>query len=220
MKNKLAVILLSVSMAVISLNGCGKSDKQEDKNITREWENENAVHGEVSKVTEDTIIIKVADGNMASMADSELTGEEQEITVTKDTVIRRTNMRGLPENGDVPQTPDGRQGIEDSEMPEKPDSRQGIEDSEMPEKPDSRQEMKEGEMPSEPDGKAPAGEMPDKEESSEEITISDISVGDIVMVIFTDDNSAAEITVMPSKRDGEKSEPSKSKESEQKDTTV
>ncbi len=205
MKNKLAVILLSVSMAVISLNGCGKSDKQEEKNITREWKNENAVHGEVSKVTEDTIIIKVADGNMASMADSELTGEEQEITVTKDTVIRRTNMRGLPENGDVPQTPDGRQGIEDSEMPEKPDS---------------RQEMKEGEMPSEPDGKAPAGEMPDKEESSEEITISDISVGDIVMVIFTDDNSAAEITVMPSKRDGEKSEPSKSKESEQKDTTV
>ena len=205
MKNKLAVILLSVSMAVISLNGCGKSDKQEEKNITREWKNENAVHGEVSKVTEDTIIIKVADGNMASMADSELTGEEQEITVTKDTVIRRRNMRGMPENGDVPQPPDGREGTEDSEMPEKPDS---------------RQEMKEGEMPSEPDGKAPAGEMPDKEESSEEITISDISVGDIVMVIFTDDNSAAEITVMPSKKDGEKSEPSKSKESEQKDTTV
>ena len=62
--------------------------------------------------------------------------------------------------------------------------------------------------------------MPDREESSEEITISDISVGDIVMVTFADNNNAAEITVMPSKRDGEKSETPKSKESDQRDTTV
>ena len=192
MKNKIAVILLSVSMAAISLNGCGKSDKQAEKNLAREWENENAVHGEVSKVTEDTVIIKVADGNMASMADSELTGEEQEITVTKDTVIRRRNMVGMPENGDAPQPPDSRQGTEDGETPEKPGSRQGTED----------------------------GKMPDREESSEEITISDISVGDIVMVTFADNNNAAEITVMPSKRDGEKSETPKSKESDQRDTTV
>ena len=191
MKNKIAVILLSVSMAAISLNGCGKSDKQAEKNLAREWENENAVHGEVSKVTEDTVIIKVADGNMASMADSELTGEEQEITVTKDTVIRRRNMVGMPENGDAPQPPAG-EAPENGDAPQPPDSRQGTED----------------------------GKMPDREESSEEITISDISVGDIVMVTFADNNNAAEITVMPSKRDGEKSETPKSKESDQRDTTV
>lgn len=206
MKNKIAVILLSVSMAAISLNGCGKSDKQAEKNLAREWENENAVHGEVSKVTEDTVIIKVADGNMASMADSELTGEEQEITVTKDTVIRRRNMVGMPENGDAPQPPAG-EAPENGDSPQPPDSRQGTEDGETPEKPGSRQGTEDG-------------KMPDREESSEEITISDISVGDIVMVTFADNNNAAEITVMPSKRDGEKSETPKSKESDQRDTTV
>lgn len=45
MKKKIAVILLSVSMAVISLNGCGKSDKKAEKDIAREWENEDAVQG-------------------------------------------------------------------------------------------------------------------------------------------------------------------------------
>lgn len=191
MKNKIAVILLSVSMAAISLNGCGKSDKQAEKNLAREWENENAVHGEVSKVTEDTVIIKVADGNMASMADWELTGEEQEITVTKDSVIRRRNMVGMPEKGDAPQPPAG-EAPEKGDVPQPPDSRQGTED----------------------------GKMPDREESSEEITISDISVGDIVMVTFADNNNAAEITLMPSKRGGEKSETPKSKEADQKDTTI
>lgn len=220
MKKKIAVILLSVSMAVISLNGCGKSDKKADKKIAREWENEDAVHGEVSKVTEDTVIIKVADGNMAPMADMELTGEEQEITVTEDTVIRRRSMRGMPGNGDGSQPPNSQQGTEDGEMPEKPNSQQGTEDGEMPEKPDSRQGTEDGEMPPGPKGEAPAGEMSDMEERSEEITISDISVGDIVMVIFTDNNSAAEITVMSSKGDSDRSEDPKSKESDQKDTTV
>ena len=205
MKNKIAVILLSVSMAAISLNGCGKSDKQAEKNLAREWENENAVHGVVSKVTEDTVIIKVADGNMASMADLELTGEEQEITVTKDSVIRRRNMVGMPENGDAPQPPAG-------EMPENGDAPQppvgeAAENGDVPQPPDSRQGMEDG-------------KMPDREESSEEITISDISVGDIVMVTFADNNNAAEITLMPSKRGGEKSETPKSKESDQKDTTI
>lgn len=169
MKKKIAVILLSVSMAVISLNGCGKSDKKAKKDIAREWENEDAVHGEVSEVSEDTVIIKVADGNMDSMAGLESIGEEQEITVTKDTVIKRRNMRGMPS---------GREG------------------------------------------EAPAGEMPDREESSEEITISDISVGDMVMVTFTDNNSAAEITVMPSKGDGDRNGTPKSKGSDQRDSTV
>lgn len=205
MKKKIAVILLSVSMAVISLNGCGKSDKKAKKDIAREWENEDAVHGEVSEVSEDTVIIKVADGNMDSTAGLESTGEEQEITVTKDTVIKRRNMRGMPENGDVSQQPDSRPGTENGGMPEQPDSRQG---------------MEERGMPSGWEGEVPAGEMPDREESSEEITISDISVGDMVMVTFTDNNSAAEITVLPSKGDGDRNGTPKSKGSDQRDSTV
>lgn len=126
----------------------------------------------------------------------------------------------MPGNGDGLQPPNSQQGTEDGEMPEKPNSQQGTEDGEMPEKPDSRQGTEDGEMPPGPKGEVPAGEMSDMEERSEEITISDISVGDIVRVIFTDNNSAAEITVMSSKGDSDRSEDPKSKESDQKDTTV
>ena len=205
MKKRLTVILLSISLAAISLNGCGKAERRADKDIARKWENESAVHGEVSKVTEDTITIKVAESDMAPTADLQLTGEEQEITVTKDTLIQRRNMRGMPENGDAPKLSDGGQGTEHGEAPAKPDGEQG---------------MEEGEMPQMPEGEAPAGEIPDRGDNSEEITVSDISVGDIVMVMFTDDNHAAEITVMPSMGSGEKGEAPKSEEVNQAGTTV
>lgn len=220
MKKRLTVILLSISLAAISLNGCGKAERRADKDIARKWENESAVHGEVSKVTEDTITIKVAESGMAPTADLQLTGEEQEITVTKDTLIQRRNMRGMPENGDAPKPSDGGQGTEHGEAPAKPDGEQGTENGEAPAKPDGGQGMEEGEMPQMPEGEAPAGEIPDRVDHSEEITVSDISVGDIVMVMFTDDNHAAEITVMPSMGSGEKGEAPKSEEVNQAGTTV
>ena len=59
MKKKFVVVILSVVLGVSSLNGCGKADKGIAKNMEHNPENENAVYGEVSKVTENAITIKV-----------------------------------------------------------------------------------------------------------------------------------------------------------------
>ena len=56
-----------------------------------------------------------AGGEMPSMLD--LTGEEQEIRITDDTVITRQGMGGQP--GEMPEKPEGE--TSDSEMPEKPE---------------------------------------------------------------------------------------------------
>ena len=95
----------------------------------------------------------------ASMVD--LTGEEQEITVTGDTVITRQSMSGM-EGG-----PGGT-----GEAPVEADNGEG-----------------QG-TPSESTEGGDMGQM------TEEIALDDISEGDIVMVTFNDDGSAAEITVM------------------------
>ena len=184
MKRKVAVILLSAALAAAMLVGCGKSDREPKEKISHGWEEEDAVYGEVSKTLEDLITIKVGTrkeieqpkegaakkpeqnqaGEKPSMLD--LTGEEQVIKVTEETVLKRQTMSGLPGNGPAPQKPDGEPGEGSGEMPEKPD----------------------GEPPQEPG----AGQ----ENSSEEIAVSDISEGDIIMVTFTDDKKAAEITVL------------------------
>lgn len=185
MKKKVAAILLSVILGVSLLDGCGNTDKGLKNNASQEQENEDAVYGEVSKITEDTITIKVGTmkameqpqgeapekpQGMSSMLD--LTGEEQEIMITEDTTVKRQSMGGMG------QVPGG------GEMPEKPEGQQGAGNKQAPEKPD-------GEMPEKPEG-----QNPDMENSSEEITASDISEGDTVMVTFAEDGSAAEITVM------------------------
>lgn len=88
---RFAVILLSAALMVSSLSGCGGADKRTGKSMAGELENENAVRGEVSKVTEDSITIKVKQGKGTQ---EESTGEEQEIAITKDTVIKRQNFGG------------------------------------------------------------------------------------------------------------------------------
>ena len=170
------------------LNGCGRTDKGHDKKTSHEWEDKDAVYGEVDRVTKDTVTIKVGtrkemerpqERDMEKLEESkekekpsmlELTGEEQELVVTQETTIKRRSMGGLPEDGE--NQPDG-------EMPQKPDGEGG----EMPQKPDGE----DGGMPQKPE----AGQN-----SGEEITLSDISEGDIIMVTFTDEKKAAEITVL------------------------
>lgn len=169
MKKKFTVILLSAALGAAMLVGCGKSDRKPEREMSHGWEDEDAVYGEVSKAAEDLITIKIGTrkemertkeasskkpeenqaGERPSMLD--LTGEEQVIKVTEETVLKRQTMRGLPGNGDVQKKPDG-------EPPQEPGAGQ--------------------------------------ENNSEEITVSDISEGDIVMVKFTDDKKAAEITVL------------------------
>lgn len=108
------------------------------------------------------------DGEKPSMLD--LTGEEQEITVTDSTVITK-------------QTMGGGQGAPGGEAPEKPDGENAGDnaDSEAPEK---------------PDGEASDGQgAPDGAGQTEEITLDDIKEGDVVAITLDDDGNAATITV-------------------------
>ena len=128
------------------------------------------------------------DGEAPSMLD--LTGEEQEITVTDSTIITK-------------QTMDGGQGAPDGNAPEKPEKDSG----ETSEKPDedsaddstsaksddiSTDNSDSKEAPEKPDGEAQDGADAGQ---SEEITLDDIKVGDIVSITLDDDGNAATITV-------------------------
>ena len=128
------------------------------------------------------------DGEAPSMLD--LTGEEQEITVTDSTIITK-------------QTMDGGQGAPDGNAPEKPEKDSG----ETSEKPDedsaddstsaksddiSTDNSDSKEAPEKPDGEAQDGADAGQ---SEEITLDDIKEGDIVFITLDDDGNAATITV-------------------------
>ena len=162
-------------------------DTTEDTAEASDTEESNEILGEVKSVEDGKITIAVGtreemgqpgeqpqgggDGEAPEKPDGEapsvldLTGEEQEITVTDSTVITKQSM------GDGQGTPGG-------EAPEKPDGDNG----EAPEKPD-------GEAP---DGN---GQAPDSTGQTEEITLDDIKEGDVVAITLDDDGNAATITV-------------------------
>ena len=148
----------------------------------------------------------VPDGEAPSMLD--LTGEEQEITVTDSTVITKQSMgggQGAP-GGEAPEKPDGDNG----EAPEKPDGdnadaksedTENTDDSEKTDTSDS--ENADSEAPEKPEGEAPDGNgqapdgqgAPDGAGQTEEITLDDIKEGDVVAITLDDDGNAATITV-------------------------
>ena len=111
------------------------------------------------------------DGEAPSMLD--LTGEEQEITVTDSTVITKQSMGGG-------------QGAPGGEALEKPDGEA------------SDSENADSEAPEKPEGEAPDGNgqgAPDGAGQTEEITLDDIKEGDVVAITLDDDGNAATITV-------------------------
>ena len=134
------------------------------------------------------------DGEAPSMLD--LTGEEQTITVTADTVITK-QAGGMQPGGDGQNggEPNGQGG----EAPEKPegddqstdssdgasDSQDAADDNQESENTDSQ----DGEEPEKPDGNGQSAE-------AEEISLSDIQEGDTVSVTLDEDGNAASITVM------------------------
>ena len=130
------------------------------------------------------------DGEKPSMLD--LTGEEQEITVTDSTVITKQTMgggQGAP-GGEAPEKPDGDNG----EAPEKPDG-DNVSDSENTEEQSEdsdadNAEKTDSEAPEKPDGQAP-----DDAGQTQEITLDDIKEGDVVAITLDDDGNAATITV-------------------------
>ena len=158
------------------------------------------------------------DGEAPSMLD--LTGEEQEITVTDSTVITKQSMgggQGAP-GGEAPEKPDGDNG----ETPEKPDGdnaddnadaksedTENTDDSEKTDASDdsessdaektekaSDSDNTDSEATKKPEGEAPDGQgAPDGTGQTEEITLDDIKEGDVVAITLDDDGNAATITV-------------------------
>lgn len=184
----------SVGSAVTAFAADSKTESTQDAGDTTEdtaeasdTEDSNEILGEVKSVEDGKITIAVGtreemgqpgeqpqgggDGEAPEKPDGEapsvldLTGEEQEITVTDSTVITKQSM------GDGQGTPGG-------EAPEKPDGDNG----EAPEKPDGEAS----------DGN---GQAPDGTGQTEEITLDDIKEGDVVAITLDDDGNAATITV-------------------------
>ena len=140
----------------------------------------------------------VSDGNgqggeAPSMLD--LTGEEQTITITADTVITKQaggmQPGGDGQNGGAPEKPEG-DGQSSDSSDGASDSQDAADDNQESENTDSQ----DGEEPEKPDGNGQSAE-------AEEISLSDIQEGDIVSITLDEDENAASITVMSMEMDGQ-----------------
>lgn len=149
------------------------------------------------------------DGEGGEETTLDLTGEEQEITVTEDTVITSQSMGGGMQggpggDGEAPSAPseDGETNDSSNTSEESiaDESETTTDDTTTDETADSTEASEEA--PAAADNGDGQGTPPenggggDMGQTAEEITLSDISAGDIVLVTFNDDGSAAEITVM------------------------
>lgn len=177
---------------------------------------ENVVLGEVKSVSDSEITIAVGtmkemgqpggdgqnggapDGNgqggeAPSMLD--LTGEEQTITITADTVITKQaggmQPGGDGQNGGAPEKPEG-DGQSSDSSDGASDSQDAADDNQESENTDSQ----DGEEPEKPDGNGQSAE-------AEEISLSDIQEGDIVSITLDEDENAASITVMSMEMGGQ-----------------
>lgn len=132
-------------------------------------------------------------GEAPSMLD--LTGEEQTITITADTVITKQASGMQPggdgQNGGAPEKPEG-DGQSSDSSDGASDSQDAADDNQESENTDSQ----DGEEPEKPDGNGQSAE-------AEEISLSDIQEGDIVSITLDEDGNAASITVMSMEMDGQ-----------------
>lgn len=142
---------------------------------------------------------QMPEGETPSML--ELTGEEQEITVTDETEFTRQSMGqgpggGKPEGEQPPEKPSGQE--EQTEEGSSSGSATTQEDGESSDELSKPEESSgtpagEGEESSEDGGSGQGQEM---EQSEEEIGLEDLAEGDTVSVTLNGDGSASEITVM------------------------
>lgn len=132
-------------------------------------------------------------GEVPSMLD--LTGEEQTITITADTVITKQaggmQPGGDGQNGGAPEKPEG-DGQNSDSSDGASDSQDAADDNQESENTDSQ----DGEEPEKPDGNGQSAE-------AEEISLSDIQEGDIVSITLDEDGNAASITVMSMEMGGQ-----------------
>lgn len=132
-------------------------------------------------------------GEAPSMLD--LTGEEQTITITADTVITKQaggmQPGGDGQNGGAPEKPEG-DGQSSDSSDGASDSQDAADDNQESENTDSQ----DGEEPEKPDGNGQSAE-------AEEISLSDIQEGDIVSITLDEDGNAVSITVMSMEMGGQ-----------------
>lgn len=177
---------------------------------------ENVVLGEVKSVSDSEITIAVGtmkemgqpggDGQNGGVPDGngqggeapsmlDLTGEEQTITITADTVITKQASGMQPggdgQNGGASEKPEG-DGQNSDSSDGASDSQDAADDNQESENTDSQ----DGEEPEKPDGNGQSAE-------AEEISLSDIQEGDIVSITLDEDGNAASITVMSMEMDGQ-----------------
>lgn len=177
---------------------------------------ENVVLGEVKSVSDSEITIAVGtmkemgqpggDGQNGGVPDGngqggeapsmlDLTGEEQTITITADTVITKQaggmQPGGDGQNGGAPEKPEG-DGQNSDSSDGASDSQDAADDNQESENTDSQ----DGEEPEKPDGNGQSAE-------AAEISLSDIQQGDIVSITLDEDGNAASITVMSMEMDGQ-----------------
>ena len=177
---------------------------------------ENMVLGEVKSVSDSEITIAVGtmkemgqpggDGQNGGAPDEngqggeapsmlDLTGEEQTITITADTVITKQaggmQPGGDGQNGGAPEKPEG-DGQSSDSSDGASDSQDAADDNQESENTDSQ----DGEEPEKPDGNGQSAE-------AEEISLSDIQEGDIVSITLDEDGNAASITVMSMEMGGQ-----------------
>lgn len=192
------------------------SGESSDESQENQESQENVVLGEVKSVSDSEITIAVGtmkemgqpggdgqnggapDGNgqggeAPSMLD--LTGEEQTITITADTVITKQaggmQPGGDGQNGGAPEKPEG-DGQSSDSSDGASDSQDAADDNQESENTDSQ----DGEEPEKPDGNGQSAE-------AEEISLSDIQEGDIVSITLDEDGNAASITVMSMEMGGQ-----------------
>ena len=177
---------------------------------------ENVVLGEVKSVSDSEITIAVGtmkemgqpggDGQNGGAPDEngqggeapsmlDLTGEEQTITITADTVITKQASGMQPggdgQNGGASEKPEG-DGQSSDSSDGASDSQDAADDNQESENTDSQ----DGEEPEKPDGNGQSAE-------AEEISLSDIQEGDIVSITLDEDGNAASITVMSMEMGGQ-----------------
>lgn len=177
---------------------------------------ENMVLGEVKSVSDSEITIAVGtmkemgqpggDGQNGGAPDEngqggeapsmlDLTGEEQTITITADTVITKQaggmQPGGDGQNGGAPEKPEG-DGQSSDSSDGASDSQDAADDNQESENTDSQ----DGEEPEKPDGNGQSAE-------AEDISLSDIQEGDIVSITLDEDGNAASITVMSMEMGGQ-----------------
>ncbi len=165
MKRKYITILLGTALALSMLHGCGgKKGIEKIPDFFQGEEQENAIYGQVNGKSENGITIEIGTRNERKPGQQEdmprnesrneakeeaqpegeakkppsmleLTGEEQEIEVTEDTVIRRLSMGGKMRGGEQPPS-----GTSEQEAPSKELDR-GAPSGEFPGGPEEQEEI-------------------------------------------------------------------------------